>query len=475
MSAICPLAASCSSHRWLAVGLLLVLGACARPGTTAPEPSAGPSPPEAHSRTASAPTPQPAASSPAGTSPASADAPAQPAAPTEPPKLNVLLITVDAMRADMPWNGYPRDIAPNLTALAEEAVSYPNAYAISSYTAMSVGGFLSGRYPSEMHRSGYFFSAYPDSELMFPELLQQANIRTLAAHAHFYFEKKAGFQQGFDVWRIIEGLDVDHKTDRNVTSPQHLELAIELLSDPANTGSQFFAWFHFMDPHDLYVRHEGVPDFGRRARDRYDGEIYFTDQHVGKLLDFVAEQPWGDRTVIIVNSDHGEAFGEHQRTRHGFEVWEPLVRVPLLIKAPAVAPRRIDQPRSMIDLPPTIFELMGLDPHESWQGKSLVAEMKGTEPPAQRDVVVDLPRTSDNDRRRALVFGRHKLISFGDDFRFKLFDLAEDPEESLDLRRRDPELYERMRRRYENRSKQIDDICPKMRHRLMGKHKSRPC
>src|SRR4051794_14653553 len=142
-----------------------------------------------------------------------------------PPDLNVLMISIDSLRADMPWAGYPRAIAPVLTAFEKTAVSYTRAYSISSYTAMSLGGFLAGRYPSEVARSGYFFSAYPESVVFFPELLQKANVRTLAAHAHFYFDQKSGFRQGFDDYRIVPGLVQDNTTDKNVTSPQHLELA----------------------------------------------------------------------------------------------------------------------------------------------------------------------------------------------------------------------------------------------------------
>jgi arylsulfatase A-like enzyme len=389
--------------------------------------------------------------------------------------MNVLLVTVDAMRADMPWAGYPRQIAPNLTAWEARSVSYARAYAVSSYTAMSVGGFLSGRYPSEMERSGSFFSAYPDSELMFPELLQAAGIRTLAAHAHFYFDTKAGFRQGFDVYRMVEGLTADNKTDRNVTSPRNLEIALEILSDPANTSRQFFAWFHFMDPHDKYMSHEGIPDFGKRARDRYDGEIYFTDQHVGKLLDFVGRQPWGEHTAIIINGDHGEAFGEHDRTRHGFELWEPLVHVPLFIYLPGIRPRHIDTPRSMIDLGPTILELLGVPAHVGFQGNSLVPELRGDAVAEERPVIVDLPRTTDNDRRRAMILGRYKLISFGDDFRFELYDLLDDPGERRDLRKSKPEILRMMRQRYDERVKSIHDICPQRRDWLMSKAAGRPC
>ncbi|RLB61163.1 MAG: choline-sulfatase, partial [Deltaproteobacteria bacterium] len=222
------------------------------------------------------------------------------AEPKPPPKLNVVVIFIDAMRADMPWAGYPRDIAPNLTALEKRSVSYTRAYALSSYTAMSDAGFLAGRYPGELKRSGYFFSAYPEDELFFPELLQPAGVRTLAAHAHFYFEKKAGFHQGFDDYRVVANLDADNTTDKNITSPRHVALAKTMLSDEANTGGQFFAWFHFLDPHDRYMTHEGFTRWGTGQRDRYDGEIAFTDHHVGKLLAFIDAQPWGKHTAIVV-------------------------------------------------------------------------------------------------------------------------------------------------------------------------------
>jgi len=311
--------------------------------------------------------------------------------------------------------------------------------------------------------------------LMFPELLQKAGIRTVAAHAHWYFAKRAGFQQGFDVYRMVEGLTKDNKTDHNITSPRHAEIAIELLSDPANTSGQFFAWFHFMDPHDLYMTHADQPSFGDHPRDRYDGEVYFTDKYVGRLLEFVAQQPWGKNTAVIINSDHGEAFGEHDRYRHGFEIWEPLVHVPLFLSIPGVSPRRIAEPRSMEDVVPTIFDLLGVPVDPGFQGKSLLPEIRGAQQPDERDVIVDLPRTSDNDRRRALIWGRYKLMSFGDDFRFELYDLLDDPGELHDLRQSNPDLYKMMRERYAQKIKTIHDICPKRRDKLMGKLSSRPC
>ena len=378
------------------------------------------------------------------------------------------------MRADMPWAGYPRDIAPNLTKLEKESVSYTRAYSVSSYTAMSIGGLLSGRYPGELERSGYFFSAYPDEVEFFPELLQRAGVRTLAGHAHFYFDKKSGFRQGFDDYRMVPGIGEDRTTAKEITSPQHLALALDQLGDPANTKGQFFAWYHFLDPHEAYRTHEGI-NFGPKVRDRYDGEIFYTDQHLGKLFDFVRSQPWGDRTAIVVTADHGEAFGEHKMVLHGFELWDMLTHVPMFIKVPGVDPRRIDTPRSAIDLAPTIFELLGLPVPSTFQGKSLVGEMNSNAAPEERDVVLDLPRTSDNFRRRALIVGRFKLLAYADDYRFELYDLVDDPAEKVDLRKTLPEVFDQMKTRYLERVKSIHDVCPKMRHKLKGKRKEKPC
>jgi arylsulfatase A-like enzyme len=406
------------------------------------------------------------------TAAATAERPKVAPASGPPGKLNVLLITIDSLRADMPWAGYGRDIAPVLTAFESKAVSYTRAYSIASSTALSVAGLLAGRYPSELERSGYFFSSYPESVLMFPELLQKAGVRTLTAHAHFYFGR-AGFRQGFDAYEIVPGLSVNNLTDTNITSPQHLELAKKLLSDKANTDKTFFAWFHLLDPHDQYMPHEGIGPYGKTSRDRYDAEVTFVDQHVGKLLEFVDQQPWGKNTAVIVSSDHGEAFGEHKMQRHGFEIYEMLVHVPLLIRAPGLTPRRIDTPRSAIDLAPTVLELTGVPAEASFHGKSLVPELYG-HAAEERDVIVDLPRTSDNDRRRALIHGQYKFLEYGNNDAFGLYDVVADPLEQKDLKRQNKELFEEMKERYKKATGRLKDICPQHTEKLKGK-KNRPC
>lgn len=379
---------------------------------------------------------------------------------------NVLLLSIDSLRADMPWAGYPRPIAPRLTELEGRAVSYTRAYAISSYTSMSLGGFLGGRLPSKMKRSGFFFGKYAPENVLFPEVLQANGVRTIAAHAHGYF-KNAGFEQGFDVYEMVPGIVFKNTTDPNVTSPQHEALARRLLDDPELETKPFFAWFHFLDPHDAYVAHDdtGIPAYGPTLRDRYDAEVTFTDRYVGKLLDFVAEKPWADRTVIIVTADHGEAFGEHGQYAHGFELWEHLVRVPMFFVVPGVPPKRIDEARSMIDLAPTILDFMGVPKTASadggalaLDGESLVGEIFGDEEPAPRDVVLDLPMTSDNDKRRALVRGTDKIVAYGKEEVLRLYDLAADPSEKKPISR--GETFDEMARRYRELARGIEEVPP---------------
>ena len=157
-----------------------------------------------------------------------------------------------------------------------------------------------------------------------------------------------------------------------------------------------------------------------------------------------------------MTSDHGEAFGEHDMFRHGFEVWEPLVRVPLLVHVPGAKPRRVTERRSLIDLAPTILEIMHVpappaasEGTDFLSGQSLLVDgyLPPGKEPARRDVLIDMPAGPYNDARRALIHDDLKLIVSGDS-RTTLFDLAADPVEAQDLSERAPDKAKAMKERY---------------------------
>lgn len=359
----------------------------------------------------------------------------------------MLLLTVDSMRQDMPWAGYGRPIAPNLTKLAAESVLYTNAYSVSSYTAKSVGAILTGRYPSTLYRSGWFFTGYSDANLFFSEVLQQHGIRTIAGHAHLYFGRGKNLNQGFDVWELVPGITFDPQTDKGITSDKMTDLAMRVLGDPTNTSKQFFAWFHYTDPHDEYNKHPESPDWGKTNRDRYDSEVFFADLHIGRLIDWAKQQPWWKHTVVMVSADHGEAFGEHGVYKHAFWLWDVLTHVPLFVYGPGIKPKHIGERRSQVDIAPTVLDLMGIaDIPKDFVGHSLVPEIYGLEPPASREpIVLDLPEDSHNPQVRAVISGDYKLIVYGPGVKTELYNLKKDPGEETNLAKTEPDKFAEMK------------------------------
>jgi choline-sulfatase len=370
--------------------------------------------------------------------------------PSLPANLNVIFITVDTLRHDLGYTGYPRPISASLDRLAARSVVFDRAYALASYTGKSVGPLLIGKYPSETKRGWLHFNRFGAEEKFVQERLQAAGVRTISVQGHWYFTPEYGLGRGFDVLdmsaapakRQLEG-------DKTVNSDKLSDAAIRQLSQPENTQHPFFMWVHYLDPHADYIRHPGF-DFGPRGRDLYDSEVAFTDQQIGRLIDFVEASGLAERTVIIVTSDHGEAFGEHGMWRHGFELWEALVRVPLLVHVPGVAPGRHQLPRGAIDLAPTLLSLFRVPlpgGDDRLSGQSLLPDivMPAGHIPEPRPVFIDMPAGPYNEERQALIQDEIKLIvSAGRTI--GLYDLARDPAELVELMR-DAELLARSRER----------------------------
>ncbi len=352
------------------------------------------------------------------------------------PDLNLLLVTIDTLRSDLGYMGYARPVSPTLDQLAQKSVVFERAYSLASYTGKSMGPLLIGKYASELEGGFLHFNRYSKRETFVQERLQAAGVRTLSVQGYWYFFKDAGFERGFDVidssaapkLAAIEG-------DQTSNSDEQSDAAIKLLQTPELGQQRFFMWIHYVDPHAEYAPHP-EHDFGPKSRDRYDGEVAFVDHHLGRVLAALRE-PLAARTAVIVTSDHGEAFGEHGMIRHGFELWEELVRVPLIVSVPGVAARRVSARRSGIDLVPTILELFGLPlpgAAQALSGQSLLADVlraPGEADPA-RPVFIDMARGPHNAERQALIEGDLKVTA-SEGRVLGLFDLAADPGEKQDL------------------------------------------
>lgn len=354
-----------------------------------------------------------------------------------PKNLNVVFLSIDTVRADVLDDSRP--IVPRLRELERGGVAYVNAYSPASYTGKSVGPFIIGKNSSETNRDFSHFNAFKHEHFL-QQRLQDVGIRTISVQGYWYFYSPPyGFEKGFDVVDSVASSGQGYvEGDRTTNADKQADRVIAQLSNTENTAKQFYLWCHFTDPHAEYVKHAGF-DFGSDAKSKYLGEVAFVDAQIGRILDAIAQSAFAERTAIVVTSDHGEAFGEHGMYRHGFELWEPLIRVPLIFYVPGIASRSISVRRSLIDLVPTILDLMGVATPNGQDanfvsGHSLAPEMLAPEAFAAepRPVLVDMSAGPNNAERQAYIENNLKLI-LSNGRPLGLYDLSSDPDEKHDI------------------------------------------
>jgi hypothetical protein len=203
----------------------------------------------------------------------------------------------------------------------------------------------------------------------------------------------------------------------------------------AHKEQKFFLWLHFYDPHLSYEPHAEVPSFGNSRPDLYDGEIRFTDLHVGRVLEHLRALGIDGRTMIVVTGDHGEGLGEHGITEHGFDLYAPQTKVPYIIHVPGLPPQRRITPAGHVDLAPTILNLARGNPEPSFLGRSLVPVLAGAPDASQaeqRPVFQEV--SSERGKKRALVSATHHLLwNWIPDNTTECYDRRTDPAEVHDV------------------------------------------
>jgi len=359
---------------------------------------------------------------------------------------NVVLITMDTVRNDhMGYMGYKRDTTPHMDKLAKQSLVYERAYSTSNMTPSAVPSMITGLYTSELHRDNRHFIRYSSKNTFLAEMLKTVGYETHGIMSHWYFlnNKSGSLSEGFDSWQVLgtrPGRRMEDVPTSHLVSRAALEKITALPSD-----KPWFLWLHFIDPHKWYIFHDGFEKrWGKGMIDRYDHEIAYTDHHIGKILKALKKHPSAQRTAVIINADHGEAFAEHKRRFHGFTVYEEELRVPFLIHVPGLTPKRLKKRVSLIDVVPTILDLAQTKSKHQLQGRSLLPDYLRKKPTPQRLVYAERVRGPHSSGMRMLIDGDLKLCFHAGGNRYELYDLARDPREKKNLFKKDPASAKRM-------------------------------
>ncbi len=363
---------------------------------------------------------------------AAAQTPAKPAP-------NVVLITIDTLRADhVGCYGYKQIKTPNIDGLAADGARFERAFAVVPVTLPSHTSMLTGTYPmlSGMHD----FSGNKLSPLQptLASVLKQAGYQTGAVVASAVLDSRFGLNQGFDFY--YDHFDFSRLDESNLDEmerPGNVVADVTLDWLAKNSQKKFFLWMHLYDPHFPY--HLLEPYSREYAAQPYDGAIAFADEQVGRLLRFLKEKGIYQNTVIVLCGDHGESLGEHGEKTHGFFIYNATMHVPLIIRLPENASARtIDDPVSLVDLMPTVLAAVGLEVPSQVQGRSLLPQLRGKgddDDQAERDRVLYgetfLPRIHFN--WSELRGSENTKYHFIDAPRPELYDLAKDPGEVHNL------------------------------------------
>ncbi len=354
----------------------------------------------------------------------------------------LLWIVVDSLRFDRTGAaGSERRLTPNIDAFAGVSATFTQARSQAVHTEGSFPSFLTSKYPSYLQHFDRL-SAGTSSERVAPvatlaEVLAQRGYETALITPVTNLPARA--TEGF---RLVERSLADRRdavygvTSRPVTLTTGRQLR-QWQSKP------FFVLAHYFDPHGAYVAHK-VRYFGDSDLDRYDSEVAYTDMHMGALLQLLKDDGFLRDTVVVISGDHGEAFGEHGYVAHGTSLYEEMVRVPLILFVPGLAPRVLPQPVGLIDVMPTVLAALGVPDPGGLQGRSLLPLITGQAPPPTWPLLLD-SNWDGMHHLRGVVAEGHKYVLSIDDNVEALFDLASDPGETLNLAGERPALRARYR------------------------------
>lgn len=353
----------------------------------------------------------------------------------EPEVTNVLLISIDTLRADhLGCYGNQAAATPRIDALAKQGLRFSRCSSPVPITLPSHTSMFSGLYPlrHSVRDNGMF--KVPEDLPTLATVLGEAGWTTAGVIGSFPLTAQFGLARGFEIWD--EDFTVDRTgvlqlffDERPADAVTHR--VIEVLEEVADRP--FFLFVHYFDPH-----HPWMPPAAYTQRfpnSGYDAEIAFVDVWVGALLDRLDELGLTESTLVILAADHGEGLNDHEEFTHSILLYEGTQNVPLILRGPGIDGGLEERPVSLVDVAPTVLEILGIDAPMEMDGVSLL----GPDPVDRMLYVESLSGRllhGWNDMRAA-VNGRHKLIL---GVPSELYDVVDDPGERHDLASTEPEL-----------------------------------
>lgn len=368
----------------------------------------------------------------------------------EGPRPDVLLVTIDTLRRDhCSLYGYPVKTTPNLDALASRGITFEDAYAESATTAPSHAVLMTGRHfrTNGVTKNG---AAIPKDDLTLAEVLRSAGYRTAAFVSSFPLLTRFGFSQGFDAYDDnfeMEQASIGRRKEDSVPHDRYagatLEHAAGWLAE--NPGDQpLFLWVHFVDPHAPYKAPEKFdahwPEGTPGPVKRYDAEVHYADEALGRLLAMLEKRRPGRERLVVVTSDHGEGLGDHGWQSHGINLYQEVVRIPLVASWPGhlEAGRKVQEPVGLVDIAPSILGLLGIggrkepgfadgqDLFSARADRAIFLQRRDYHSTKEKGVKVEGEMT-------AIVEGGTKFVLAPAEGRRELYDLKDDPKELADL------------------------------------------
>lgn len=377
---------------------------------------------------------------------------------------NVILVIIDALRPDhLGCYGYFRNTSPNIDALSKRSLVFKNTYSAAPWTRSAIASIVSSKLPIE---HGIYAERknerLGDEFLTAQEFFNEKKYITAAIYANPHLD--FGLVQNFNY--------IDYKG----VQPADLiySKAINWLKN--NSDKKFFLLIHSIDPHDPYHFHEACSFTSKDSKYRrleplfpprrdgsgitcenreniirlnkeqlsemeanYDGEIAFTDHHLGRLVSYLKQNKLYEKTIIIITADHGEEFLDHGGYWHGCTLYNELIKVPLIIYLPSVNHKVFEQKVSTIDIFPTLVDLFDRDNYDAYDfsGQSLL-------PLVENKKWEEKPIFSATGFRGllkySLIAGDYKIIRYADGDVIGLYNLKNDPNESENLMKSDSKI-----------------------------------